>query len=391
MFIYGLISLLGLDLLVFFSTPFWRQRCYNVFLFSHILGFILFPVGLCLHTPDAIPWVSAAVVIYGFDHFMRIIKSRISEVTLRPMADLGLTRIEVPNVNAGWRAGQHVRLRVLSSGMGIFGWAEVHPFTIASVGGDGMVLMAKKAGGWTGKLYDMATGGVSVEKGGSMGHNAKVIIEGPYGGIGHTMMDTYSGALFVAGGSGITFALAAVQELIQKDIAGRSHVKVIELVWCVQNAGTLNLTTYVFQIADCYSGSLMSMLPTFTSLVQQAPFTKLHISVYYTRSSMAADPNKLYGYLPPSIVLTPGRPRIQAVLDTTVDQTTTSVTKPSGFLVGVCGPVSLGEQVRSAVGKIDSGRREAVGGVELCEECVPMFPIKLEFELANLCCRIFGW
>lgn len=351
MYIYKMMSLVGLDLLVFFSTTWWRQRCYNVFLFSHIVGFILFPVGLYYHTPDSAPWIVAAVLIYGIDHFLRMIKSRISTVTLRPMPDLGTTRVEIPHLNAGWRAGQHVRIRVLSSAMGIFGWSEVHPFTIASVGGDGMVLMVKKAGGWTGKLYDMASGGVSLEKGGSMGRKANVIIEGPYGGIGHTMMDTFSGALFVAGGSGITFALASIQELIQKDVAGRSNVKVIELVWCVQNAG-----------------SMMTMLPTFSSLIQQAPYTNVRISVYYTRSSMGTDPNKLYGYLPPNIVLTPGRPRIPAVLDNLIDHTTTTVSKPSGFLVGVCGPVSLGEQVRSAVGKISSGRREAVGGVELCEE-----------------------
>jgi len=350
MFLNGFLSLMGLNLLVFFSTAFWRQRCYNVFMFSHIAGMIMFPLGLCLHTPDAIPWVVGAAAIYGVDHVLRIIKSRISEVTLRPMPDLGIVRVEVPHVNAGWRAGQHVRLRVLSSGMGPLGWAEVHPFTIASVGGDGMVLMCKKAGSWTSKLYDMATGSASPEKGGVIGAKAKVIIEGPYGGIGHTMMDKYSGALFVCGGSGITFGLAAMQELIQKDIAGRSCVKALELVWCVQNPG-----------------SVMSMLPTFASLTQQAPFTEVRVSVYYTRSSVS-DPNKLYGYLPPNITLTPGRPRIDTILDNMVDRTCSAVERTSGFFVGACGPVSLGEQVRSAVGRVDSGRRKAVGGVELCEE-----------------------
>jgi len=264
---------------------------------------------------------------------------------------LGMTRIEVPRLNAGWRPGQHVRLRVISSGMGILGWSEVHPFTIASVGGDGMLLMCKKAGGWTNKLYDMAAGGNSPEKGVVAGRNAKVILEGPYGGVGHTMMDSFSGALFICGGSGITFALAAIQDLVQKDIEGQSCVKVINLVWCVQNAG-----------------SLMSMLPTFTSLVQQAPFTNIRISVHYTRSSMSADPNKLYGYLPSNIVLTPGRPKIPNVIESVIDETCNAVSGPSGLIVGVCGPVGLGEQARSAVSGIDSRRRQAVGGVELCEE-----------------------
>lgn len=236
-FIHGLIALLGLDLLVFFSTAWWRENCYNIFMFSHIVGFIMFPTGLALHYPVTIPWVGAGVGIYVLDHIMRLFKTRVSRATLRPMPDLGLTRIEIPRLNAGWRAGQHVRLRVLSSGMGIIGWSEVHPFTIASVGGDGMVLMCKKAGGWTNKLYNLASGGAASEKGASTSSSAMVVLEGPYGGIGHTMMDKFSGALFVSGGSGITFSLAAIQDLVQKDIAGKSQVKVIELVWCVQTAG----------------------------------------------------------------------------------------------------------------------------------------------------------
>jgi predicted ferric reductase len=64
-----------------------------------------------------------------------------------------------------------------------------------------------------------------------------VLLEGPYGGLGHVMMDRFSGAVFITGGSGITFALACIQELLQKDPADQSNVKVIELVWCVQTAG----------------------------------------------------------------------------------------------------------------------------------------------------------
>lgn len=196
----------------------------------------MFPVGLAFHFPLTIPWVIAGGAIYVLDHIIRLFKTRMSKATLRPMPDLGLTRIEIPHLNAGWRAGQHVRLRVMSSGMGLFGWSEVHPFTIASVGGDGMVLMCKKTGSWTTSLYNLASAGNGSEKGGSRSTTASVILEGPYGGVGHTLMDSYSGALFVSGGSGITFSLAAIEELVQKDIAGTSRVKVIELVWCVQTA-----------------------------------------------------------------------------------------------------------------------------------------------------------
>jgi len=345
------ISLGGLNLLVFFSTPFWRQKYYNVFMISHIVGFLTFTIGLCSHTPITIPWVLAACIIYGIDHIMRIFKTRISEATLRPMSDLGLTRVEIANLNSGWRAGQHVRIRVISSGMGIFGWSEVHPFTIASVGGDGMLLMCKKTGTWTNKLYNIATGSNNRVEKGIAASNVKVIVEGPYGGVGHTLMDSFSGALFIVGGSGISFSLASIQELIRKDINGKSSVKVIDLVWCVQS-----------------SGSIMSMLPTFEALVQQAPLTSVRVSVYYTRASPGDDPNKLFGYLPSNIALSPGRPRLPNILNEVICNTCAMTPFPSGLFVGVCGPLSLGEQVRQAVGEIELGCCEVVGGVELCEE-----------------------
>ncbi len=69
----------------------------------------------------------------------------------------------------------------MSSGMGILGWAEVHPFTIASASNspEGMILMVKKVGGWTNSLYNIAKVGGYVEAG--RGRNLKVMVEGPYG------------------------------------------------------------------------------------------------------------------------------------------------------------------------------------------------------------------
>jgi predicted ferric reductase len=69
--------------------------------------------------------------------------------------------------------------------MGWFGWAEVHPFTIASApesGPEGMVLMCKSAGGWTRNLYEIAKMGGNKE-GGIGGNEVRVVIEGPYGSV----------------------------------------------------------------------------------------------------------------------------------------------------------------------------------------------------------------
>lgn len=128
------------------------------------------------------PYIVACLGLYGLDHVLRVLKTRVTTAVLRPLPDLDATRIEIPHLNTGWRAGQHVRVRVLSSGMGWWGWTEVHPFTIASVSGgqEGLVLLAKKSGGWTNKLYEMAKEGGYTEAG--YGRSVRVVVEGPYGG-----------------------------------------------------------------------------------------------------------------------------------------------------------------------------------------------------------------
>lgn len=236
---FGLVGLVAADVLLLFSVGFWRRRFYNTFLFAHILGIIFLPIGLALHMPGTVPWIVAAVGIYGFDHLTRVFKTRISTATLRPIPELGMTRIEIPHLNAGWRPGQHVRLRVLSlsSSFSILSWAEIHPFTVASVSGDGLTLMVKKAGDWSNRLYSMATESDAIYSGdGGSATKVTAWIEGPYGGVGNTMMDSYSGAVFLVGGSGITFALSSITDLVQKDLQRSSRLKVIHLVWCVQDA-----------------------------------------------------------------------------------------------------------------------------------------------------------
>lgn len=234
---FGIVALAAMDILLLFSVGFWRRRFYNTFLFGHVLGIIFLPVGLALHMPAAIPWLLAAAGIYGLDYLIRVFKTRICTATLRPIPELGMTRIEIPHLNAGWRPGQHVRLRILSTSVGIFGWAEIHPFTIASASGEGLTLMVKKAGDWSNRLYNMATESDAIYSGdGRNATRATVWIEGPYGGVGNTVMDSYSGAVFVVGGSGITFALSSITDLVQKDLQRSSRVKAIHLVWCVQDA-----------------------------------------------------------------------------------------------------------------------------------------------------------
>ena len=95
----------------------------------------------CMHAPNARPYVFTGVGLYALDRVLRIVKTRVATAHLHTISALDMVRIEIPHINAGWHAGQHVRLKVFSLGMGIWGWAEPHPFTIASVSEVGSSLL----------------------------------------------------------------------------------------------------------------------------------------------------------------------------------------------------------------------------------------------------------
>lgn len=70
------------------------------------------------------------------------------------------------------------------------------------------------------------------------------------GGPGHAIFASYSAVVMIIGGSGITFALSTIQDLVQKGLCGESRVKVIELVWIVQSPGYLLLSFKVVLLAE---------------------------------------------------------------------------------------------------------------------------------------------
>ena len=81
-----------------------------------------------------------------------------------------------------------------------------------------------------------------VEKIGQTVHDhavrVRVWVEGPYGGCGRMLFPSFSAALIVCGGSGISFGLGMLSDLAKKDRVGESRLKYIELVWVVQDART---------------------------------------------------------------------------------------------------------------------------------------------------------
>lgn len=152
------------------------------------------------HYAPCVPYCATGLVLYGADHLFRTLKTRSTTAILTPLPALGATHISMPKLTEGWRAGQHVRLRVpAASGYSFFGvlwnwtFGRARPFSIATAaGGNGLDLVVKsRKGKWTGALYECAQGqdgkGSSwnekekdMEAGFSGGREVRVLVEGPY-------------------------------------------------------------------------------------------------------------------------------------------------------------------------------------------------------------------
>ncbi|KAK2464431.1 hypothetical protein APHAL10511_003579 [Amanita phalloides] len=396
--IWGLVCLISVDLILIFSTTLWRTKAYNIFQTTHFIGFAILVPALYQHNKPILPFIIALLVPYGFDYLFRFLKTRFVTATIRPLPSLSATRIEVPSLNSGWRPGQHVRVRIFSSALGWLGWTESHPFTIASapvisskhgraVGEEGLVLICKKTGGWTGRLFDMAKRSGYIEagiaEGVDIGKTVGIMIEGPYSGPGHAIYASYSAVVMLIGGSGITFALSILQDLVQKDQQAQSRVKVLELIWMVQNPDAMT-----------------PLLPLFTALVESCP--ALSISVHYTRAyaprtagktskgskedprgrTPSGNSESLFPMIPQGlpISLSAGRPSQAAltkVIENAINQTVSIGSGAmghedergiNGVMVGICGPTGLGREAIAAVNSIDIARKNQAGGVEVHEE-----------------------
>lgn len=97
----------------------------------------------------------------------------------------------IPSLNAGWHAGQHIRLRILSTAMGLLGMTEAYP-TVRNNADEGLVLMCKKTGNCTRKLYEMALEPENGEQGEKCKRRMKVMVEGPCGMSSHCMVTNYN-------------------------------------------------------------------------------------------------------------------------------------------------------------------------------------------------------
>lgn len=264
--------------------------------------------------------------------------------------DTQMTLIHIPHVQGGWIAGQHVHLRVLFNSR-IY---ESHSLTIANapssmsalgeVHPGGITLGARACGDWSRELNALAQSG---EKGNGM-ERVSVILDGPYGGA---TLDygTYESVLLVAGGSGITFTLGILDDLIGRIVKlGRPHgerTRRITFAWYIRSFGAISwFERYFMAIAKTAQGSGVEV--TF----------RFFVTCLCNPEAIPPIPNA-------TVEVT--KPPVSQLLASLLEATKQNA---GGVGIAASGPESLTRTAQNTVAKIGPATATAVGGVELHTE-----------------------
>ncbi|KAL0570684.1 hypothetical protein V5O48_011272 [Marasmius crinis-equi] len=238
----ALLSVLGW--LCFASLPFIRNRFYETFKYLHIASAILFTALFFVHCNKLLgswDWLWVSIVLWGISVLARFVWMVWTNSGTLPRASFEVMSGEMVKLRVKcspserWKPGQHYFLNFLTVMPYPF---QSHPFTIASIPHSEkgepqeMVVLIRQANGLTKKLVKHLSHCETTK-------TIPVILDGPYGGVGHDL-SIYEHVLLFAGGTGVTFTLPALQDLVRKSNAGDVVCNSIELVWSVREEGDLS-------------------------------------------------------------------------------------------------------------------------------------------------------
>ena len=271
----GIAPLAVLVFLCLFSAPWFRQKCYELFVHTHIAAAIAYLGTMfwhCDNTGDSWYYLWATVAIWFIQLGARAWdKTSIFEV--RQKVRTGTAHVQVLDDEAGqaamlritvhtalrWTPGQHVLLRFPKLAI-----LDNHPFTIASVTGKSkdvedtdvqtneLLFLVRPYSGVTKRLLQHATAHASsnsiVEPANASSSPLKVkakeshhvSIDGPYGGLEQhrAMHRLYDHVILVAGGGGVSAMLPWLTSLSRHiaDLDEPCRVQRVDLIWCIRHA-----------------------------------------------------------------------------------------------------------------------------------------------------------
>ncbi|KAI1783527.1 ferric reductase NAD binding domain-containing protein [Ganoderma leucocontextum] len=349
----GVAALAPQTWLVFMSWGPIRNRYYETFKKLHFIASAIFVAALFVHCDFMLTswdyfWATAA--LYGVSWFARIGRTLFnglgSNATFEMLPER-MVKIVIPT-KVAWRPGQHFFVRFLDLGVHA---ASSHPFTIASLP-DVISDSEKRSGERVMEVYARIHGGITarlaaVAQSGSL-KTSRVLLDGPYGGF-EGNIKAYDRVLLLAGGSGVSFVVPILLDLVRSFNTSLNKCGKVHLVWAVRTNGMS-------------PDGLSWFDEVISSAVQAAP-EQLSIDVsYYVSDTAAADgasvqsgKGQLGGR---GVSRGSGRPQLHAIVkDFCAEQGTVAV--------ATCGPDSFNLDVGNAVAECELA---ILRGTSACSE-----------------------
>ncbi|CAE6495235.1 unnamed protein product [Rhizoctonia solani] len=411
---YGLLCMI-----VLLSLRPVRVYAYQFFYAFHVLGYVAFFIMICYHTPYAEPWIYPPIAFWGLDILLRLVRFRIKDAyatavdqqmtieagsqdntsafvcsstdvrsnrtrlrfstPTQPIKDAYATAVDqqmtivrIPDIQGGWLAGQHVRLRVFFNGRPF----ESHPLTILNAdpatttlpASTGITLGVRAVGDWSRALNRLAT---------DQGADGRltVMVDGPYGGLTFDLGD-FESVLLVAGGSGATFTVGVLDDIVGRVVRHRrakgEKTRVIKFVWFVRSYGTslIGADKPFWGNDRVYAGCISWFAPILAQLAETCHGTSLSISFHFYVTCLC-NPDELLPIR--NSTIEESKPDIEGLLAPLLGWDEEKgegegIATLGGIAVAASGPESLICQARNAVAKVGPGAARRVGGVQIHTE-----------------------
>ncbi|GAA5930198.1 ferric reductase family protein [Sporobolomyces koalae] len=251
---WGLVGLILWISMALLSLRAIRTRFYRFFIFSHLAAFALSLIALSLHRPQVAPYLISGAVIYLSDRIIRLLslgyyflasRTRKSTATIEVLSE-DVLKVQIQTKNR-WKPGSHAYLHAPLIDAG------GHPFSIASsflpisscdtdsaIKEATQVFIVRVHKGFTLKLKEKTLlererlANLTLEERPPTILLSPVFTEGPYG---HNMrLYQYESVLLVVGGSGVTFGISFLHDLIRKARSQRIATRRLTFVWAVRKA-----------------------------------------------------------------------------------------------------------------------------------------------------------
>ena len=294
--IWGLVAIILLSLMFVLSLPsVIRFTGYEAFRKLHYVLAMVY-IGACwAHWEKLSCWLIPSLIVWLIDRAIRLcrtatlhhrlipgtsnkssFRSAEASSTIFTDEDNGdVVRLDFEHNHDAWRIGQHFYLCFPQLSI----W-QSHPFTPASIpgtkrSGQQHTYIIRAKSGETARLAQIIQEGAHKEQS-RVASSISVVLQGPYGSpIVDRAQSRYVNVLCVAGGTGITFVLPVLHQIVSKPPQAE-ETRLLQLVWAIRKKSDMRW-----------------IQPELTELVKAGQKRGLIVHIFVTREEQTGDPPEI--------------------------------------------------------------------------------------------------